>query len=57
MCIKLNGIKVSFSPRVGFLVTSFRLISKDVVKTYNGRTDMENRIKEGKNTLRRDWAS
>jgi hypothetical protein len=44
-------------PRVGFLVTSFRLISKDVVKTYNGRTDMENRIKEGKNTLRRDWAS
>ena len=44
-------------PRVGFLVTSFRLISKEVVKTYNGRTDMENRIKEGKNTLRRDWAS
>ena len=38
-------------PRVGFIVTNSRLPSKEVVKTYNGRANVENRIKEGKNTL------
>jgi hypothetical protein len=44
-------------PRVGFIVTSSRLSSKEVVKTYNGRANVENRIKEGKNTLRWDKTS
>ncbi len=39
-------------PRVGFIVTNSRLSSKEVVKVYNGRANVENRIKEGKNTLR-----
>lgn len=44
-------------PRVGFIVTSSRLSSKEVVKIYNGRANVENRIKEGKNTLRWDKTS
>ena len=44
-------------PRVGFVVTNSRLPSKEVVKTYNGRANVENRIKEGKNTLRWDKTS
>jgi len=44
-------------PRVGFIVTNSRLSSKEVVKTYNGRANIENRIKEGKNTLRWDKTS
>jgi hypothetical protein len=44
-------------PRVGFIVTNSRLSSKEVVKTYNGRANVENRIKEGKNTLRWDKTS
>jgi hypothetical protein len=41
-------------PRVGFIVTNSRLSSKEVIKIYNGRANVENRIKEGKNTLRWD---
>ncbi|MEW6261927.1 MAG: transposase [Thermodesulfobacteriota bacterium] len=44
-------------PRVGFIGTNSRLPSKEVVKTYNGRANVENRIKEGKNTLRWDKTS
>jgi len=44
-------------PRIGFIVTNSRLPCTKVVKVYNGRGDVENRIKEGKNTLRWDKAS
>ena len=44
-------------PRVGFIVTNSRLPKAKVVKVYNGRGDVENRIKEGKNTLRWDKTS
>jgi hypothetical protein len=44
-------------PWVGFIVTNSKLFSKEVVKTYNGRANVENRIKEGKNTLRWDKTS
>ena len=35
-------------------MTNSRLSSKEVIKIYNGRANVENRIKEGKNTLRWD---
>jgi hypothetical protein len=44
-------------PRVGFIVTNSKLSSKEVIKIYNGRANVENRIKEGKNTLRWDKTS
>ena len=44
-------------PRIGFIVTNSRLPAAKVVKVYNGRGDVENRIKEGKNTLRWDKTS
>jgi hypothetical protein len=44
-------------PRIGFIVTNSKLPAGKVVKAYNGRGDVENRIKEGKNTLRRDKTS
>ena len=44
-------------PRVGFIVTNSRLPGRKVVRVYNGRGDVENRIKEGKNTLRWDKTS
>jgi hypothetical protein len=44
-------------PRVGFIVTNSRLTNKEIVKVYNGRGEIENRIKEGKNTLRWDKTS
>jgi len=44
-------------PRVGYIVTTSTLSSWEVVKTYNGRGEVENRIKEGKNTLRWDKTS
>jgi hypothetical protein len=39
-------------PRIGFIVTNSRLSAGKVVKVYNGRGDVENRIKEGKNCRR-----
>jgi hypothetical protein len=39
-------------PRVGFVVTNLRRISKRVVKFYNGRGTAEQGIKEGKNALK-----
>jgi hypothetical protein len=44
-------------PRIGFIVTNSKLAAGKVVKVYNGRGDVENRIKEGKNTLRWDKTS
>ena len=44
-------------PRIGFVVTSSRLPAGRVIKVYNGRGEIENRIKEGKNTLRWDKTS
>jgi hypothetical protein len=38
--------------RIGLVVTNSRLHAGKVVKVYNGRAEIENRIKEGKNTLR-----
>ena len=44
-------------PRVGFIVTNSSLEAHKVITTYNGRAEIENRIKEGKNTLRWDKTS
>ena len=44
-------------PRVGFIVTNSGQEDMDVIEIYNGRGDVENRIKEGKNTLRWDKTS
>jgi hypothetical protein len=44
-------------PRYYFIVTNSRLAASKVVKVYNGREDVEHRIKEGKNTLRWDKTS
>jgi len=41
-------------PWIGFIVTNSRLTAGKVVKGYNGRAEIENRIQEGKNTLRWD---
>jgi Transposase DDE domain group 1 len=38
-------------------VTNSRLSAGKVVKVYNGRAQIENRIKEGKNALRWDKTS
>jgi Transposase DDE domain group 1 len=44
-------------PSIGFIVTNSKLSAGKVVKVYNGRGDVENRIKERKNTLRWDKTS
>ncbi len=44
-------------PRIGFIVTNSKLPAGKVVNVYNGRGDVENRSKEGKNTLRWDKTS
>jgi hypothetical protein len=44
-------------PRMRFIVTNSRLAAGKVLKVYNGRAEIENRIKEGKNTLRWDKTS
>jgi hypothetical protein len=41
-------------PRGGFIVTNSHLKAERVIKIYNGRAEIENRIKEGKDTLRWD---
>lgn len=43
--------------RYYLIVTNSKLLAGRVVKVYNGRGDIENRIKEGKNTLRWDKTS
>ncbi len=54
---KIEWHKGELFPRIGFVVTNSRLPTGKVVKVYNGRGDVENRIKEGKNTLRWDKTS
>ena len=44
-------------PRVGFIVTNSNMEAQRVITVYNGRAEIENRIKEGKNTLRWDKTS
>jgi len=44
-------------PRIGFIVSNSRLTAEEIIKVYNGRGEVENRIKEGKNTLRWDKTS
>ena len=44
-------------PRIGFIVTNLNLEAHKVITIYNGRAEIENRIKEGKNTLRWDKTS
>ncbi|GBD99575.1 transposase DDE domain protein [bacterium BMS3Abin07] len=46
---------MSFS--LGFIMTNSRLSADEVVSVYNGRRDVETRIKEGKNALRWDKTS
>jgi len=41
-------------PRMGFIVTNSNLEAEQVIIIYNSRAEIENRIKEGKNTLRWD---
>jgi len=54
---KIEWHRGELFPRIGFVVTSSRLPAGKVAKVYNGRGDVENRIKEGKNTLRWDKTS
>ena len=44
-------------PRIGFVVTNSRISVEKVIKLYHRRAEIENRIKEGKNTLRWDKTS
>jgi hypothetical protein len=54
---KIEWHRGELFPRIGFVVTSSRLPASKVTKVYNGRGDVENRIKGGKNTLRWDKTS
>ena len=44
-------------PQIGFVVSNSCISVEKVVKVYNLRAETENRIKEGKNTLRWDKTS
>jgi len=55
--VKIEWHRGELFPRIGFVVTNSRLPAGKVVKVYNGRAEIENRIKEGKNTLRWDKTS
>jgi len=44
-------------PRIGFVVTNSRISVEKVIKLYHHRAEIENRIKEGKNSLRWDKTS
>jgi hypothetical protein len=54
---KLEWPQGEMFPKINFIVTNSRLHGTKVVKVYNGRSDVETRIKEGKNTLRWDKTS
>ena len=49
---KIEWPRGELFPKIGFVVTKSRLPADKVVKVYNGRADVENRIKEGKNAKR-----
>jgi hypothetical protein len=55
--VKIEWHRGELFPRIGFVVTNSRLSAGKVVKVYNGRAEIENRIKEGKNTLSWDETS
>jgi hypothetical protein len=55
--VKIGWHRGELFPRIGFVVTNSRLPAGKVIKVYNGRAEIENRIKEGKNTLRWDKTS
>ena len=57
MVAKIEWHRSELFPRIGFVVTNSRLPADKVIKVYNGRGIVENRIKEGKNTLRWDKTS
>src|SRR5450759_585351 len=44
-------------PTIGFVIKNSRQLAGKVVKVYHDRAEIENRIKEGKNTLRWDKTS
>ena len=54
---KIEWHRGELFPRIGFVVNNSRLPASKVIKVYNGRAEIENRIKEGKNTLRWDKTS
>ena len=54
---KIEWHRGELFPRIGFVVTNSRLSAGKVTKVYNGRAEIKNRIKEGKNTLRWDKTS
>ena len=54
---KIEWHRGDLFPGIDFVVTNSRLPAAKVIKVYNGRGDVENRIKEGKNTLRWDKTS
>ena len=54
---KIEWHRGELFPRLGFVVTNSRLPAGKVIKVYKGRGDVENRIKEGKKTLRWDKTS
>jgi hypothetical protein len=54
---KIEWHRGELFPRIGFVVTNSRLPAGKVIKIYNGRAEIENRIKEGKNSLRWDKTS
>ncbi|MBW2062531.1 MAG: transposase [Deltaproteobacteria bacterium] len=54
---KIDWSQEELFPRKGFIVTNSRVSSKEVLKTYNSRANVKNRIKEGKNILRWDKTS
>ncbi len=57
MVVRIEWHNGELFPSIGFIVTNSRLAVGKVVKVYNGRGDFENRIQEGKNTLRWDKTS
>jgi len=54
---KIEWHRGELFPQIGFVVTNSRLPAAKVTKVYNGRAEIENRTKEGKNTLRWDKTS
>ena len=51
---KIEWHRGEIFPRIGLVITNSRLPAGKVIMVYNGRGDVENRIKEGKNTFRWD---
>lgn len=49
---KIKWHKGGLFPKIGFIVTYSKLIEGKVVRVYNGRREVEKRIKKGVNKLR-----